>query len=185
MFGILNWGRGLLFPLFSSLSIEVHLRQICSSFGTVHRAPTDLWITLPGVFLYFNPIPTGSWILNCSRSRLPDFKHRILKRHLIWYNEIKVFFFMMFIQEEEEVFLQHNPQIPDIVTDRLATDTQVPTNTYRVLIKYCVFFKEFSKVCPLPSPALGCYWLYKKLPVNRSDCTLALCWGIWRSLTAM
>ena len=37
---------------------------------------------------------------------------------------------MMFIQEEEEVFLQHNPQIPDIVTDRLATDTQVPTNTY-------------------------------------------------------
>ena len=56
---------------------------------------------------------------------------------------------MMFIQEEEEVFLQHNPQIPDIVTDRLATDTQVPTNTYRVFIKYCVFFKEFSKVCHL------------------------------------
>ena len=25
-------------------------------------------------------------------------------------------------------------------------------------------------------PELGCYWLYKKLPANRSDCTLALRW---------
>ena len=35
--------------------------------------------------------------------------------------------------------------------------------TYRVLIEYCVFFKE--KFAASPSPALGCYWLYKKLGV--------------------
>ena len=38
-----------------------------------------------------------------------------------------------------------------------------------------VFFsQEFSKVCHLPSPALGCYWLYKKIPANRSEYTLAV-----------
>ena len=42
---------------------------------------------------------------------------------------------------------------------------------YRVFIKYCVFSRKFATS---PSPVLGCYWLYKKLPANRSDCTLAL-----------
>ena len=38
-----------------------------------------------------------------------------------------------------------------------------------------VFFpKNSRKFATSPSPALGCYWLYKKLPANRSDCTLAL-----------
>ena len=46
-----------------------------------------------------------------------------------------------------------------------------------------VFFSKNSrKFVTSPSPALVCYWLYKKLPANRSDCTLAL---RWRSLTAM
>ena len=35
-------------------------------------------------------------------------------------------------------------------------------NIYRVFIKYCVFFKEFSKFATSTSPALGRYWLYKK-----------------------
>ena len=49
-----------------------------------------------------------------------------------------------------------------------------------------VFFSKNSrKFATSPSPALGCYWLYKKLPSNRSDCTLALRWELWRSLTAM
>ena len=52
---------------------------------------------------------------------------------------------------------------------------------YRVFIKYC-FFPKFASS---PSPALGCYWLYKKLPANRSDYSLALRWELWRSLTAM
>ena len=34
--------------------------------------------------------------------------------------------------------------------------------TYRVFIKYCVFFQEFSKVGTSASPAPGCYWLYKR-----------------------
>ena len=38
---------------------------------------------------------------------------------------------------------------------------------YRMLIEHCVFSIS-------PSKSLGCYWLYKKLPANRSDCTLAL-----------
>ena len=36
------------------------------------------------------------------------------------------------------------------------------------------FSKNSRKFATSPSPALGCYWLYKKLPANRSDCTLAL-----------
>ena len=48
-------------------------------------------------------------------------------------------------------------------------------NMYRVFFKYCVFFKTSRKfVTSSSSPALGCYWLYKKLPANRIDCTLAL-----------
>ena len=39
---------------------------------------------------------------------------------------------------------------------------------------YRMFIKYFRKFAPSPSPALGCYWLYKKLPASRSDCTLAL-----------
>ena len=47
-----------------------------------------------------------------------------------------------------------------------------------------VFFSKNSPKFASPSPALGCYWLFKKLPANRSDCTLALHWKLWRSLTA-
>ena len=36
------------------------------------------------------------------------------------------------------------------------------------------FSKNIRKFATSPSPILGCYWLYKKLPANRSDCTLAL-----------
>ena len=49
-----------------------------------------------------------------------------------------------------------------------------------------VFFSRILKsLPPLPrqhSAAIGCT---KKLPGNRSDCTLALRWELWRSLTAM
>ena len=49
-----------------------------------------------------------------------------------------------------------------------------------------VFFSKNSrKFATSSSPAIDCYWLYKKLPANRSDCTLALRWELWRSLTAM
>ena len=44
------------------------------------------------------------------------------------------------------------------------------------------FSKNSRKFATSPSPALGCYWLYKKLTANR---TLALFWELWRSLTAM
>ena len=49
-----------------------------------------------------------------------------------------------------------------------------------------VFFSENSrKIATSPSPALCCYWSYKKLPAYRSDCTPALRWELWMSLTAM
>ena len=38
----------------------------------------------------------------------------------------------------------------------------------------CFFSKNIRKFATSPSPILGCYWLYKKLPANRSDCTLEL-----------
>ena len=47
------------------------------------------------------------------------------------------------------------------------------------------FSKNSRKFATSPSPALGCYWLYKKLPANKSDCTLVLRWELWRSLSAM
>ena len=44
---------------------------------------------------------------------------------------------------------------------------------YRVFIKYCVFsHKNLLSLATSPSPALGCYWLYRKWPANKSDCTL-------------
>ena len=47
------------------------------------------------------------------------------------------------------------------------------------------FPKNSRKFATSPSPALGCYWSYKKLPANRKDCTLALRWELLRYLTAM
>ena len=38
-----------------------------------------------------------------------------------------------------------------------------------VFIKYCFFSKNSQKFVTSPPPALGCYWLYKKCPANRSD----------------
>ena len=67
----------------------------------------------------------------------------------------------------------------------LYRDSTLNIYIYRVFMKYCVFSKNSRKFATSPSPALGCYWLYKKLPANRSDCTLALHWELWRSLTAM
>ena len=48
-----------------------------------------------------------------------------------------------------------------------------------------VFFSRILKFATSPSPVLGCYWLYKKLPANRIDCKLAWRWELWRSLRAM
>ena len=44
----------------------------------------------------------------------------------------------------------------------------------------CFFSKNSRKFATSPSPALGCYWLYKKWPANRSDCTLAMRWELRR-----
>ena len=52
-----------------------------------------------------------------------------------------------------------------------------------MFIKYCVFSKNSRKFATSPSPALACFWLYRKLPSNRSDCTLELRWELWRSLS--
>ena len=53
------------------------------------------------------------------------------------------------------------------ITERLSVHIYF---TYRVLIKYCVFFQEFSKVCHLFVASTR----QKKLPANSYDCTLAL-----------
>ena len=46
---------------------------------------------------------------------------------------------------------------------------------YGVFIKFCVFSKNSQIFATSPSsPVLDCYVLHKKLPANRSDCTLAL-----------
>ena len=57
--------------------------------------------------------------------------------------------------------------------------------TYRVLIKYCGFFQLFLKVCHLSLVSTWLLLVEQKLPANRSDCTLALRWELWRPLTAM
>ena len=56
-------------------------------------------------------------------------------------------------------------------------------NRYCLLYTGCslniVFLSKNSrKFATSPSPALGCYWSYKKLPANRSDCTIALSWEL-------
>ena len=49
-----------------------------------------------------------------------------------------------------------------------------------------VFFsQEFSKVCHLSLASTRLLLVVQKLPANRSDCTLALRWELWRSITAM
>ena len=50
---------------------------------------------------------------------------------------------------------------------RVRADTEIK---YGVFIKYCVFSKNSRKFANSPAPV----WLYKTLPANRSDCTLAL-----------
>ena len=54
-----------------------------------------------------------------------------------------------------------------------------PEDLYLYIVTGCslniaLFFKNSGKFATSPSPAFGFYWLYKKLPVNRSDCTLGL-----------
>ena len=44
-----------------------------------------------------------------------------------------------------------------------------------------LFPKNSRKFVTSPSPAPGCYWLYKTLPANWSDCTLAFRWELWMS----
>ena len=52
---------------------------------------------------------------------------------------------------------------------------------YRVFIKYCVFFQEFLKVCHLSLASTRLLLVVQKITANRSDCTLALRWELWRS----
>ena len=47
------------------------------------------------------------------------------------------------------------------------------------------FFQEFSKVCQLSLASTRLLMVVEKITTNRSDCTLALRWELWRSLTAM
>ena len=44
---------------------------------------------------------------------------------------------------------------------------------YRVLIKYYPFPKNFQYFATSPSQGQGCYWLYRKWPANKGDCTLS------------
>ena len=39
-------------------------------------------------------------------------------------------------------------------------------------MKYCVFPKNFQYFATSPSQRPGCFWLYKKWPANKCDCTL-------------
>ena len=60
------------------------------------------------------------------------------------------------------------------------TERQIWLKDYTGCSLNIVFIsKNFRKFATSPSPAFGCYWLYKILPANRRDCTL------WRSLTAI
>ena len=51
---------------------------------------------------------------------------------------------------------------------------------HRVFIEYCFFSREFSLFCHLSLARL--LLVVRKWPANRSDCTLALRWWLWRSL---
>ena len=53
------------------------------------------------------------------------------------------------------------------------------------LLNIVFFSQEFSKVCHLSLASTWLHWLYKKLPANRRDFTIALRWELWRCLTAM
>ena len=44
---------------------------------------------------------------------------------------------------------------------------------YRVFIKYCFFFRGFSKVCFVSLASTRLLLVVQKIPANRSDCTLA------------
>ena len=55
---------------------------------------------------------------------------------------------------------------------------------YRVSLNI-VFFQEFSKVCHLSLASTRLLLVVQPETANRSDCTLALRWELWRSLTAM
>ena len=73
---------------------------------------------------------------------------------------------------------QHNHQILRLrMKDCVMENFLEAAKTYRVYIKYCVS-KNSRKFATSPSPALGCSWLYKKVPANLSDCTLALRWEL-------
>ena len=96
----------------------------------------------------------------------------------------------------QEMMLKHigkEKHLPFLANLSTALVQKAPENNPRVSEK-CItgtgcsinivfFFQEFLKVChlSLASTAIGC----TKMPVNRSDCTLALRWKPWRSLTAM
>ena len=56
---------------------------------------------------------------------------------------------------------------------------------YRVFIKYCVFSKNSRKFAISLLASTRLLLVVQKRPANRSDCTLALRWELWRSLTAM
>ena len=68
----------------------------------------------------------------------------------------------------------HPPTLPATPSGRCTSGVSTPLVFDRMLSKYCVFSKNSRKFSNSPSPALGCYWLYKKLVANRSDGTLSL-----------
>ena len=55
---------------------------------------------------------------------------------------------------------------------------KIETFSNKLFRKKCVFSRNFHYFATSPSQALGCYWLYRNGPANRSDCTLALGWEL-------
>ena len=72
-------------------------------------------------------------------------------------------------------FLARGPFIYILIkyTTMLSMIKPLPSST-GCSLNIVFFCQDFLKFATSPSPALGCYWLYKKLPANRSDCALAL-----------
>ena len=120
------------------------------------------------LFVCFKIAICSNYKLSCSSEILHKHIHiYIYEQNVLFYRHLHKF--QILLKDIVGVNLSLSLEVGGLDLDMLRIYI---FSLYRVIIKYCVFFRKFANCSP---PVLGCYWLHKKLSANGSDCTLALC----------
>ena len=162
----------------SVVQLIAHFRQVNFIQVVIIEQPIIGWKASLSHFTYSISIYSFQNYFSVKLNMIPvrwcgeDFKLNFLSFYrylllIIVFNFINIIIIIVVTSLEQYYYKLAYSVIYGVVMHTVLAHIPCPISLYTVFIKYCFFSKNSRKFATSPSPALGCYWLYKKLPANR------------------